>query len=686
MLCDEVACRYRCRKVVCLLRFNPVKIDQGLSGRLWLRYIIALFSIVVLIALHHLASVQSLRIADQDEELINLSGKQRMLSQRTLMFAYRFLETDQPIYAAETEEAVAEFAQAHETLVLAAQGNARLTELYDIGSIDGLDAQVTTFVTNTRALLASSVDEETRRQHFREIDVLGRDVLLRRLDEAVSGFEARANARADWLKTMQRIAFASSLVLLVAELLFIFLPLHRWIFQTISRLDRDVNYDALTGLYNRKHFGELLANLERSATFDTTIAVLAMDLDGFKAVNDALGHPAGDALLKVISKMLQEESHRLGEDAAPCLARMGGDEFMMACRLPKVTAVQIVESFSDRVLSGLETPITLTEGDAPVTCIVGMSIGFSLAEDAQGSMDRLVSNADIALYASKNSGKGRLTAFRNELRVVAEKRLRLETELRRAVLGREFKPYFQPQMDLATGSIVGFELLAWWDHPVEGLVPLDRFVSDAEQIGVLDMIEASLILTALEAIKSLMDEGIDVPRLSLNASAQTLRDSEFVSNLLSAVNMFELPTSAIALEIKEAVLIEDQDDPAIRSVHRLSEAGFETIIDHFGTGYASLNAVSGLRLHGVKIDESLVASADRTRGLRVLRATIGMGKTMGLCVCAAGGDTEQKVSMLRDMGCDTAQGLGIGRPTDIAGARDLLRSRALAKSAPSSRA
>lgn len=669
-----------------MFRLSAIKIDQSLSGRLWRRYSIALFSIVVLIAAHHIVSVQSLHIADQDEELINVSGKQRMLSQRTLMFAYRYLETSQPEYAADTAATITQFARAHQNLLRAAEGDLDLMALYAPGRPDGLDAQVMAFVRHTRALLASAGDPPARQRHFRAIDGLGRDVLLSRLDEAVSGFEGRANARAEWLRRVQRAAFVSSLILLVAELVFIFLPLHRWILQTLSRLNKEANHDALTGLYNRKCFGELLTDLTSVSRGDMQVAVLAMDLDGFKAVNDALGHPAGDALLKLIAARLKEQADVFGEAAPPLLARMGGDEFMIACRLPSAGAVEAIEHFSEQVLSGLQDPITLNVGDGPVTCIIGMSIGYALADAAdaaEGSVDRLVSNADIALYASKNSGKGRLTAFRDALRVEAEKRLRLDTDLRRAVMSNEFRPYFQPQIDLATGAVVGFELLAWWDHPDDGLLPLDQLLSDAEQIGVQDMIEASLILTALEAVKSLLDEGFDVPRLSLNASAQTLRDSEFVSNLLSTVKMFELPTSAIGIEITETVLIESKDDPAIGSIHRLSEAGFATIIDHFGTGYASLNAVSGLRLQAVKIDPSLVASADQTSGLKVLRATLAMGKTMDLCVCAAGADSQQQVAMLRDMGCDVAQGPALGQPTDIAGVRALLERRLPDRARPS---
>lgn len=617
-------------------------------------------------------SVQSLRVADQDEELINLSGKQRMLSQRTLMFAHRYLVTEQSIYSTETEATIKDFAAAHEALIRAAEGDPNLMELYAPGEPDGLDAQVDVFVAGTLALLSASNDPVESNLRFREIDFVGRDVLLRRLDAAVSAFEARANSRADWLKNVQRAAFVSSIILLLIELFFIFLPLHRWIMQTISRLNREANNDALTGLVNRKHFGEALPELASQSQSGTTLAILAMDLDGFKAVNDALGHPAGDELLQIISDLLRDKSEKLGEDLQPLIARMGGDEFMMACRLPLANATHLIEEFSEAVLSHLQEPITLNMSGTPTTCVVGMSLGYALETGAKGSLDRLVSNADIALYASKKSGKGRLTAFREELRVEAERRLRLETELRRAVMGGHFHPYFQGQVDLVTGELVAFEVIAQWSHSENGLVPLDSFASDAEQIGVLDMIEATIILTALEATKSLVDEGLAVPRLSLNVSAQSLRDSEFVSNLLSTVNMFELSAAEISIEIKETVLMANAQDPAIGSIHRLSEAGFGVIIDDFGTGYASLNAMSDLQFKGVKIASRLVSSADQASGLKVLRATIAVGKSMGLDVCAQGVRKPQEAAMLRDMGCDFAQGACFGGPVDVAGARALL--------------
>lgn len=632
-------------------------------------------AIAALILSHHLISVRAINMGSQDEELINISGRQRMLSQRILLFAGQFAETGQAQDAQKLEHAVDLFENAHERLLGAFGGNDRLRFIYRPGEPIGLDAMSRIFVRDARAVLASGADRETAQRHASALKLLGADTLLETLDNAVTGFEMRANDRTKRLKQIQLVAFVSSLLVILAELLLIFLPLHRWIMRTIGRLNREANHDALTGLLNRKRFAELMQEMFAKQGPDSTLAVVAMDLDGFKAVNDALGHPAGDELLQRVADMLRAQARCLNAVEPPFLARMGGDEFMMACLLPAQEAFSAVEGFGGCMLDNLEQPIALHASDSGASCLVGMSMGVSFSDDAGGSVGRLLSDADIALYTSKERGKGRLTRFHAALRATAEQRLQLETDLRRAAINGEFHPFFQPQVDLKTGRFVGFEVLARWKHPTRGLLGPDQFAEDAEKIGVLDMIEASLILLALEAMKGLRDDGFGVPRVFLNVSAQTLRDAEFVENLLSTVSMFCLPTSSIGIEISETVVIEGIDDPAYRSIQRLSQSGFATVLDDFGTGFASLSGLSGLDLHSVKMDQSLVAQISDPRMSKALRASVAMGKSMGLSVCAEGIETSETLDVLRMMGCDQGQGPVIGPLVDITGARDWLSHR-----------
>ena len=519
-----------------------------------------------------------------------------------------------------------------------------------------MDADAVEFIDLAREILGTSTGAAELRTLTDRLEEMGRRKLLSDLDEAVSGFEDRAVHRLENLKFWQGVLLASALLILAAEACLIFIPFNRMIVSTLKSLDDQVNTDTLTGLPNRKRFSEYLAERAETVRADQELVVVALDLDGFKAVNDSLGHPAGDELLRMIASLLDVTAQILRSEEEPIVCRLGGDEFTISAVLPRDRAIVAVEELSASLIEALKTPFQIPSRDGTERCLVGISLGLALASDSPGSIDRLVSNADIALYASKRNGKGRLTRFEAKHRTIAEKRLRLETDVRSGILSGEFVPYYQPQVDILSGELVGFEVLARWRHPKRGLLLPNEFISLAEEIGVIDRLEAAVFFRAFEDVRGFLDQGLEVPRISINVSASALRDPQFVENLASTADMFGLPYGSIAVEILETVLIEEGTDPASDNIRQLADRGFPTVLDDFGTGYSSVSSAAGLELTELKVDKSLVWGAYQKQNEKLLQACIDMGHSMGLKVCAEGVETEESLDLLLKMGCDTAQG------------------------------
>jgi len=294
-----------------------------------------------------------------------------------------------------------------------------------------------------------------------------------------------------------------------------------------------------------------------------------------------------------------------------------------------------------------------------------MSLGY--AHSATSGTDRsvLVANADIALYQSKRAGKNRMTCFEPHMREAAERRHRLENDLRHAVLNGEFEPNFELQVALDTGEPTGVEMLARWRHPEKGLLDTDAFLSTAEDLGVIDMIEGNLILAAIECFAGLRKQGHMLPKLAFNVSTSTVTRPDFAENLAGICDLNGLSAGIVVLEISDQDISNRDNTELLAGLGRLSGKGFGLVIDGFGTGASTLPLLSKVDLVGLKLSPSLVSNISDPRNERIVATAIYIAKGMEIQIAAVGVETEDHLDRLRLLGCNLAQGPAIAAAGDI---------------------
>jgi predicted signal transduction protein with EAL and GGDEF domain len=442
-----------------------------------------------------------------------------------------------------------------------------------------------------------------------------------------------------------------------------------------ERLVHDAIHDHLTQLPNRAHFKERLnrALARRARRKDYRFAVLFVDLDRFKHVNDSLGHAAGDRLLMMFAERLaaavraEDVVSRMPNAASlpePTLARFGGDEFAVlldGIREP-FDAVRVAK----RVQQMATLPLALDGQDV----FASASIGVAVATDAHRSAEDIIRDADLAMYRAKNSGGG-YSVFDAALHDEAVRRLRLETDLRRAVERREFVVWYQPIVSLADHQAVGVEALVRWQHPERGLVSPGEFFEVAEEVGLITQIDEWVLRESCRQVHEWRRNG-SVPdefTISVNLSAKAFAQESLVQHVTSILRETAAPSTSLRLEITEGAAIKD---PARARVvlAQLRSLGVRISLDDFGTGYSSLSYLQALPLDTLKIDRSFVAGigTDEDKG-EIVKLIVGLARTLGLEIVAEGTETSEQVDYLRELGCSLGQGYYFARPAQAAGGR-----------------
>ena len=438
------------------------------------------------------------------------------------------------------------------------------------------------------------------------------------------------------------------------------------LYLAIGRLRREAWHDPLTGLTNRARFMARVSSMFNDPAKAKQLIVLALDLDGFKAVNDILGHPVGDQVLKTVAKTLEarlQSETRLGDCV---VARFGGDEFMICGYLPSGDLEAYCVELGEILISEIEVPMVVTLGDGRMDrCVVGVSVGYSLSEQTGGNIDIFLSNADIALYASKRRGKGVATAFRRNMREAAESRHHQKTELKSGIRGMEFQAYFQPQISLEDGKLVGVEALARWNHPERGLIGPEQFMAMAEECQMIDALDGQIMMDAFQAYRQSRMEGFDLGKLSINASGPALREPDFCDLLFNMAVGHDIHPSHVTVEILENIFIQEDTDPAIQTLQKLYRTGFGVAIDDFGVGYSSLSRISRGEISAIKIDRSLVRLSGTGNMDNILRATAAMAKGMNATLLAEGIETEAQRVAMKALGVEVGQGFLWSKPLPI---------------------
>jgi len=417
--------------------------------------------------------------------------------------------------------------------------------------------------------------------------------------------------------------------------------------QTQERLTHLANVDVLSGLPNRGRVRQLLGEALRGATSgNVPCAIMFLDLDGFKPVNDTFGHPKGDAVLRAVAKRLVDEVAANGT-----VGRMGGDEFAIVVN--DAQSRKTVEQLADRIIASIREPYMIDQTEIRI----GVSIGCAFGPIDGATVDDLILKADLALYQAKDAGRGCARYFSSELQSVQEDRVRLESDLRGAIAGKQFHLVFQPLINARNQKLVGFEALLRWNHPQRGFVPPNIFIPVAEETGLMPALGEWVIDEACRAAAT-WPEPITV---ALNISPKQIQAGlpNFVSE---ALGRHKVPGNRIELEVTEGVFLGDNGS-TLDVLKRLRTLGVGIALDDFGTGYSSIGYLNKAIFHKLKIDGSFVREAgSRPENVAIIQSIVQLAKSFRMNVCAEGVETAEDFERMRDLGCDTIQGYLFGKP------------------------
>jgi len=412
-------------------------------------------------------------------------------------------------------------------------------------------------------------------------------------------------------------------------------------------------HDLLTKLPNRILFADRLEMaIVQASRRKEKLAVMFLDLDRFKLVNDTYGHQVGDQLLREFSARVRQ-SLRTGDT----LARQGGDEF--TALLPSLTNSDDVNIIADKILGELRKPFTVADAQFLATASIGIAI---YPDDAVNAQD-LIRCADMAMYQVKGQGKNGYAAFQPHMHTAHLDRLSLEHDLRKAVeQGDQFELHFQPQVDSLAGRVVGVEALIRWRHPREGMISPEIFIPIAEEAGLIVGISDWVLREACARLADLRQRGFVDLRLGVNLSPREFERADLLERIQIPLEEFNIPTEALEIEITESLLMKDVDSIVAR-IKRLRHTGIHISIDDFGTRYSSLNYLRRFSVNRIKIDQSFVRDLDSSQDSRaIIQAIVGIARNFSLHVMVEGVETDRQVALLRQLGCNEMQGYFFSRP------------------------
>ena len=430
------------------------------------------------------------------------------------------------------------------------------------------------------------------------------------------------------------------------------------------RIRHQALHDSLTGLPNRTLVRERLEHwFHRSRRSRSNGALLFVDLDDFKRVNDRFGHDAGDKLLCAVGERISAVVRH-----SDTVARVGGDEFLILCE--DIAEGREALELAERLLDCLTTPFAICGREKRVTASIGLAL-----TDGTGAVDALIRDADAAMYRAKERGGGRCEVFDDEMRDWSRRWREAEADLRRGLDAGEFFNLYQPIVSAADGGVLGFEALVRWRHPQRGIVSPAEFIPTAEQSGVIVELGRSVLRRACrDAMLWAVEAGPDAPRVSVNVSPRQLRDACLVSMVADTLAESGLPAARLSLELTESALIEDAES-TLATLSALKDLGVHLELDDFGTGYSSLTYARRFPIDALKIDRSFIDGLGRNHeDSAIVSAVISMGRALGRNVVAEGVETEEQVRQLRIMGCRLAQGYLFSRPVPADDALELLRT------------
>ena len=432
-----------------------------------------------------------------------------------------------------------------------------------------------------------------------------------------------------------------------------------------ERIQFQANYDMLTGLPNRSLFLDRLnQGMIRSQRENKILALMFIDLDGFKYVNDILGHHVGDLLLQQAAKRLTDCMR-----STDTVARLGGDEFTII--MPSLDDPARISLAAQRILDALEKPFHLNDEEALVTG----SIGITVYPDDSIEANDLLRNADAAMYRAKDQGKATFHYYTAGLNEEVKERVAIKNGLSKAMERNEFSLHYQPKLDLQTDCFTGVEALMRWNSEELGFVTPNRFIPSLEETGLVNEVGEWVIRQACKQHLKWLDAGLPPVRVAVNLSARQLREPSFVSIVDDVLRELGVAPQFLEIEITESMLMSDSS-AIIVALDQLHEMGIPIAMDDFGTGYSSLSYLKRFPIDTIKIDRSFVAEITSDPDYaEIIKTIISMGKTLNRKIIAEGVETEEQLSKLREYHCDEIQGYFISRPMPAAGLMSTLKER-----------
>ncbi len=421
-----------------------------------------------------------------------------------------------------------------------------------------------------------------------------------------------------------------------------------------DRIYRLAHYDILTELPNRRLFNELSQHtLERARRDGTLMAIVFLDLDQFKHINDSLGHPAGDQVLKQVAKLLKGSVR--DEDT---VARLGGDEFVVT--IEQAAAIMDVERVAEKLVEAFKSPLKIDGHELVLSASIGISIYPKDADD----VDTLIKQADTAMYRAKSLGRNNIQFFSEEFSEYALERMTIEQELRQGLERDEFLLHYQPQYDLNTGALLGAEALVRWRHPEKGMIAPDRFIPVAEESGLILGLGKWVLKTACHQAANWQKDNKPFPQISVNLSGLQLQRGDLISMVQEVLDETGLLPGCLELEILETYIMR-QVKKDMETLEGLRNMGVRLAIDDFGTGQSSLGYLKSLPVGKLKIDRSFIKDIPEDKNdVAITQAILALASSLQLTVVAEGVENQAQADFLRAQGCDQVQGYFYSRPLD----------------------
>lgn len=648
-------------------------------------YVLALLLIGCAAIASHTVLVQSLAELEEDSVVINTSGRQRMLSEQTVRLAGELMVTNNPVEALALKTQLTRsldlMRTSHEKLsssigeTSAATGTrADLSEAY-FGGERSLDTRLAQYFAALDQILAlKRLAYSPSLGAYRTLVDAHRGGILRDLDRVVKLHELQAQERLQASERLHVYIMAGTLLLLLLEALFVFRPLIRRLTRANDELVSQNNEiahmavsDTLTNLPNRSGFGQRLESLiEARSGADQCAAVMMLDLDRFKNVNDTLGHPAGDRVLIEVGKRIEANIKNVDT-----VARLGGDEFAIILR--QLNGPQDASAIAQKIIEAVSTRITLAEGEASV----GASIGITILPETASASEEVMKRADLALFQAKQNGRGQHCFYDPHMQEELTRKSQVADELHHACLESRLQVFLQPIFSFKTGKIEFAESLIRWDHSERGLISAHEFIDIIDEFQMAPQLETIVYEQVFTTLARWRDQEIEFPAITINVSAVNLRQTNFCNRLVDAMEKYQLDPSLVALEILESVFVDRGAETVIANIRQLHELGFPILLDDFGTGYASLSHLMDIPVHGIKIDKTFVQGVgEGGPPEQIASAVLALAKDLDIVTVGEGIETPEQMKYLERRGCDFAQGFHFAKPVPISEFDALLQAGA----------